>query len=512
MSLSQLFARLLISLFTLFIASSTWANPKERNWTNDRGLRIKATMVGVEGNAVKLRSSRNGRIVPVPLATLSQEDRKYVQEWQDLGFGTKVDRWPSELRPMLTFTAREVRSKESGWTYETPNYRFICDVELQPSLIKEYSEAFESTYYAIKHLPLQLNPEPPDGKFIVRMFKDRDDYLRAGGPQGSGGVYMIRSKEILVPMESMGVRDVGNRVAIDRRNYDSGTLVHEITHQVMHHWLDILPIWFVEGIAEYMAAVPYDDARFNFRGIHDGVRDHLENEYRVNQARGGEFFVDMVSPDALMGLSHQQWSAAVASGRNAALNYRSSMLLVYYFIHLDGKGDGSQMLAYLQQARSGQNELKEFVAEYNDAVTTFNAQLQQYNLDVSNFNAALTQFRREVDAYNQRILIYNQQLADRVPEADLIHVNPKPGDAPTPPQKPVLPRILAENPNGGGPVDLTVAEANARRALFQKRNVDELWSDMETSFTEQGIQIQRVGGFASTSSGGVLRARPIIKR
>lgn len=499
-----------ITLALLFVGTlSLVANPKERTWTNDKGTKISAQMVGIEGNVVRLFSRINGRTVSVPLNTLSGEDRAYVAEWRELGFGTKVARWPRELRPMLNFTPREVSSR-NGWVYATPNYQFHCDVELQASLIKEYSEAFEATYFAIQNLPLDLNPEPPDGKFVVRLFEDRDDYLRAGGPQGSGGVYMIQSKEIMVPMQSLGVRAVGNRVAIDRRNYDSGTLVHEITHQVMHNWLDVLPIWFVEGIAEYMAAVPYADARFNFREIHEGVIEHLENEYRIQKTRGGQYFVDVISPEALMSLSHQQWSAAVSSGQNAALNYRSAMMLIYYFIHLDGKGDGSSMVAYLKQARSGQEDLKNFVDEYNVAVNTYNAQLRQYNVDVSTFNQRLTKFRQEVAAYNERIKTFNRQLSEKVPDSELIKVDPKPGEPPSPPEKPILPKILAENPDGGGPVDLMVAEQNARRALFKKRSPDELWSDMEKAFAKQNIRLQRLGGVASfPSNGGILRARPI---
>ena len=80
----------------------------------------------------------------------------------------------------------------------------------------------------------------------------------------------------------------------------------------------------------------------------------------------------------------------------------------------------------------------------------------------------------------------------------------------SPPEKPTLPQILADNPDGGGPVDLMVAEQNARRALFKKRSPDELWSDMEKAFAKQNIRLQRLGGVAGFSSnGGTLRARPI---
>jgi len=120
----------------------------------------------------------------------------------------------------------------------------------------------------------------------------------------------------------------------------------------MHDWLEVLPVWFVEGIAEYMAAVPFDDARFDFRRMNEGLLGYLETAYQVNRGSGPKKAVplDMVVPEDLMALTHQQWASALSNPQSASLNYRSALLLVYYLIHLDGKGDGSSIVAYLRQA------------------------------------------------------------------------------------------------------------------------------------------------------------------
>ncbi|MFT5466695.1 MAG: hypothetical protein ACI8UO_001795 [Verrucomicrobiales bacterium] len=463
-------------------------------------------MVGIEGTAINLRLSADGRVVKTSIDLLSEADRKYVEEWQGMGFGTKVDRWPKELRPMMNFTAKTLgRTRNDEFVYTTPSFEFRCDVELQDSLIKEYSLVFEGTYYAIANLPLGLNPTPPESRFVVRLFKERSDYLNAGGPQGSAGVYMVRNREILVPMESLGVRNVGSRVAIDRRNYDSGTLVHEITHQVMYEWLEALPVWFVEGIAEYMSAVPFDDARFDFRNIHDGLKEHLEGEYRVDKTRQGEFLVDIAPPEQLMALSHQEWAAAVSSGSNASANYRSALMLVYYYIHLDGAGDGAPIVAYMHQARGKQQEIKGYVVNYNSAVEEYNAALQAYNVAVEKYNIALTAFRERVNAFNASVRRFNQQLDAGVAESKIKPVGSKPGKPPVAPKEPVLPKILAENPDGGGKVDLMKGETEARRALIRKRSGDELWADMEKAFAKHDIRIRKV----SAVGGSGLRAIPI---
>jgi hypothetical protein len=467
-------------------------------------------MTGLDAAAVEVRLARGGKPVKVALSLLSDEDVAYVEEWRSQGFGLRVERWPDEFRPMLNFTAKELpRDADGAWVYATPNFRYVCDAPLAASLIHEYAEAFEATYQAIRELPLRLNPSPPDGKFVVRLFREREDYLKAGGPQGSSGVYVIKSREILVPMDSLGVRTVGRRVAIDRRSYDAGTLVHEITHQVMHEWLDVLPVWLVEGIAEYLAAVPFDGGRFDFRRMDQELLNYLETEYLLEVVPKGPTPVDMVVPEDLMALTHQQWSAALSGPGSATLNYRSALLLVYYLIHLDGKGDGTSIVSYLQQAREKQGALKDFVQAYNQAVNDYNTALAAYNASVRHYNEELVAFRKRVDSFNEKVRMYNDQLSRAVPEAELIEVGPDPGLPPDPPIKPELPKILAEHPEGGGVIDLTRAEVEARRAIYRSRDASQLWTDLERAFAAKGLRLQPVQAEVPRPGGRAVPLRPV---
>jgi len=498
-------------LALLALAGSGGAEePAERTWKSRDGRSLTGQMTALDATAVEVRLSRGGKPIKVALNLLSDEDLAYVEEWRGQGYGIRVERWPDEFRPMLNFTAKELpRDAGGAWAYATPNFRYLCDAPLAASLIHEYAKAFEATYQAIRELPLQLNPSPPEGKFVVRLFREREDYLKAGGPQGSSGVYVIKSREILVPMDALGVRDVGKRVAIDRRSYDAGTLVHEITHQVMHEWLEVLPVWLVEGLAEYLAAVPFANGRFDFRGMDQELLKYLEAEYRLQVVAKGPTPVDMVVPEDLMALTHQQWSAALAGGGSAALNYRSSLLLVYYLIHLDGKGDGTSIVAYLQQAREKQGALKEFVQAYNQAVSDYNSGLAAYNESVRNYNQELVDFRKRVDTYNQRVRVYNDQLGRSVPEAELIDVGPDPGLPPEPPLKPELPKILAEHPEGGGVIDLSRAEVEARRAIYRSRDPSQLWSDLERAFAAKGLRLQPVRAEVARPGARPVPLRPV---
>jgi len=480
----------------LAMASTALAEPPApRTWTNASGKTLNATFAGIDGNAVQLRMTDSGKVFAVPINTLSADDQVYIREMRDQGYGVKADRWPAELRPMMNFTPAIVAAPDGLKAYETPHYRFVSDVELAPSLIKEYSTAFEGTFHALKMLPLKLNPSPPadEGRFEVRLFRSRQEYLRSGGPEGSGGVYMTTNQRILVPLESLGVRDQGNKVAIDRRRGDSSTLVHEITHQVMHEWLEVLPIWFVEGIAEYMSAVPLKDGQFTFRDIDRGLTDYLANGYRIEKNSKGIYNVDLALPGDLMSLSHRDWNAAVASGNLAGLNYRSAMLLIYYFIHLDGGGhaDASTLVAYLQNARGKSNELRSFVAEYNAAVEEYNAKAAAYKDKVVAFNLALDDFRKEVAAYNQRVRDHNAQIEQGVPAADRVKVGPEP-TPPVEPVKPEVPKILEENPDGGGDISMSGPEQEARKALYKGRSNEELFAAMQAAFLPRKINLRPV--------------------
>ncbi len=499
-----------IVTFLLTAPAVSWAGePEVRVWTNREGVPLRGVMIDLDARTVRVDLYR-GPEVTIDRKLLSDADKAYLEEWEAIGFGLDVGRWPSDLRPMITFAARPLgETKPGNWVYATPNFEFHCDVELAPSLIKRYSLAFESTLFAVQRLPLNLDPSPSEERFVVRLFKNRNDYLRAGGPQGSAGVYVLETSEILVPMASLGVREVGQRVAIDRKRFDAGTLIHEITHQVMHEWLDVLPVWFVEGFAEYLAAVPFDDARFHFRDSAEGLRRHLTAEYGLRESGEGVFRLDVLHPDDLMDLTHAQWAGAVPNARAASLNYRSALLFTYYLIHLQGSGDAASLVAYLKQAKAMEQEMKAFVDRYNAAVQSYNTHLDTYNAAVLRYNQELRDFRASVEAFNRRVRTYNRQVEQGLAEAERIRVEPHPGAPPEPPQKPLLPEILRDTPVEGESLDLSEAERTARRSLYRRRSGDELWTDMAERFRQEGIELRALRILPPGSGLSSLRATPI---
>jgi hypothetical protein len=119
-------------------------------------------------------------------------------------------------------------------------------------------------------------------------------------------------------------------------------LIHEVTHQVMGSWLSVLPIWAVEGSAEYLAAARYSPGKLTLHAGFDNMIAFL-NEYKGVEGRE----VDMRHPMRLMPMDHEKWGRDLA-GPEGLKNYYSAMLLFYFFCHADGDGTGRGMIGYFR--------------------------------------------------------------------------------------------------------------------------------------------------------------------
>lgn len=215
-------------------------------------------------------------------------------------------------------------------------------------MVREFGRIFEATYLVNCKLPLDLKPRPESLKkmFTARLFTNKEDYFKAGAVRGSAGVYRSAEKCIMVPLSSLGVKMVGSRVSLDYRDQDQHTLIHEITHQMMNHWLRKLPPWLIEGSAEFVAWAGYDNGRFNFRQTKRLIPEKLARRgISADNAR-------LVNLEKLMALDGRAWNAEVSDG-DASKNYASAALLVYYFYVLDGDQGGEHMIACLRAIEAG---------------------------------------------------------------------------------------------------------------------------------------------------------------
>ena len=265
--------------------------------------------------------------------------------------------WPRQIgiqgTPAVMALERSNGSRHE-YALQTDHYEFNSETKLGADVVRELSRVFEATYELNKALPLGLHPSPEKDRprFIARIFSHDADYFAAGGMPGSAGTYSRDQSCILVPVSSMGVKVVNGRVQTDRTE-STETLIHEITHQMMNKWLPLLPRWYAEGSAEYVAMADYLHGRF--------FLNQMEDRLRLNLRRRGQSSRDyrMLRPGELMTLDGKSWGKAVAANAaGASLNYASASLLTYYFYHLDGNGDCAAMLKYLSALKQGVPEVE----------------------------------------------------------------------------------------------------------------------------------------------------------
>lgn len=330
---------------------------EKRTWTSRDGRTIEAVFEGADEAGVRLRLA-NGTVATVPRERLSDADIAYVKS---LG----APPGPGSARPPALAASKEwPRSIDIGATpdpetvvedaekrefiYRSGHYEFRCDAKLTSTVVREFSRIFEATYLLNCALPLDLKPQPEEGQeyFVANLYTQREAYLANGGLEGSAGVYQRSKKSLAVPLASLGVKISGSRVLLENsgNDDDNKTLIHEITHQMMNHWLAKLPTWYVEGSAEAVEMLEYERGKFNLASRKSRL------EVYIDRGGGDGKNFTMLDPAELFALDSGTWSAALASIRGQSRqNYHSAGLMTYYFYFLDGEGDSANITAYLRE-------------------------------------------------------------------------------------------------------------------------------------------------------------------
>ncbi|MEO5916893.1 MAG: SHD1 domain-containing protein [Luteolibacter sp.] len=350
----------------IFLLCLALANAAEvRTWTDVQGRKIEASLARIDGQSVVLKL-KDGREVPYPLAKLSDADRKNVEENRALTSSVKSTKnsaeasqplnfdapWPDIIRftedPEINTVEENVEKKR--FIYESANYRYLCDVRLAKSVVKGFAVMFESTHLYCRTLPLGINGgSKTDGKFQILLFEKFEDYVRAGGPASSAGVFIGGKKAVLVPLDSLGVKPVGSSYMLDR-DKSSSTIPHELTHQLSPecYFVEGAMGWFSEGIAEYVATTPYRSGIFSVRGNQKPIMEYVTG-YGAKDRGGRALGTDIKMPD-LKTFMLQDYPSFQEQPQ---LGYGCGLLMTTYFLHMDGEGDGKRMKAFLKALHDG---------------------------------------------------------------------------------------------------------------------------------------------------------------
>ncbi len=351
-----------------------------RNWTlASTGKSIQAEYVDTDEDKVILLIK--GKEKRVKLNRLSAEDQEYIRtvvekagEHQDnKNFS---DRWPTStvMEDKLRAKAVKEDSDSDSYIYETSHFRFYSPARLSLVTVSEMGRVFEGTYTACRSIPLNfpcrrfetnrdLDDESgePQEKLVARLFLNRADYARelGGGHTQSAGVF--REPEILVPFESLGIAKKGASYAIEASGkLDTGTLIHELTHQMSLLGITYnMPIWFAEGMAEYVRLATYKRGRFNFKGVQKNFIPYFVGGPGTSGRQLGRR-VSAPSLEKILNMSVREFQSA--QGEQTQFNYGFSALLAYYFIHLDGKGDAACLKRWMRHLQGTKREITQLRA------------------------------------------------------------------------------------------------------------------------------------------------------
>ncbi len=323
-----------------------------------------AEFEGIEGDNVLLKLG-DGRVAPFPLGKLSDADRAFVEKAKNgaapsgsapSGTYTPPPRVPIEKREWpdvvavdsraVEITAVEESEEKRNYVYESEAFQFTSQAKLAGSVMKEVARTFEATRALISQLPWGVVCEPPEGleRYKAALYETRDDYFRAGGPTNSGGVYMSGEKIFKIPFPSLGLEMRGKTYFMND-NYSNDTLVHELTHQMMHDYLPFLPKWVIEGSAEYAELMPYNAGTFRASSHKTELKRHIDSRgrYGLDPSVG--------SAEAHLTMTRQGWEDASGDSKGQMTVYFRSLLMVYYFCHLDGDGKGTRFLKFMDGVR-----------------------------------------------------------------------------------------------------------------------------------------------------------------
>ncbi len=474
----------LIAILTVPVLwpEGAWAqgtsNP-ERWWTTQSGNDFLAALVSINGSKVRLQDE-SGRVSFADMSELSEADRAYISRMSETGLDFR-----RRSMPRLSNIPQPVKVSGGPEVWETPHFRFHCAGRVTAAFVSQCAPIFEGTLEALTELPMGLDLSPPEGTRFETYFMDQATFSAAVARIMPGrnvaGVYVPAMKRILVPYESLGAEFIGNQVTLRSRGSDPNTLIHEITHQVMHDWLYWIPVWMSEGMAEYVAAIPYDDGRFHFGDSKRGLFERLDGFYGYEEMMNGKQR-RMLHPADLITGPLTQW-------KGSSLEYQSALLMLYYLIHLDGGGQGTALADYIGELRYARTDQESFIYQYSPEYAAVAAKRRKYRQLATEYQLAVASYRKAALAYNERVLIYNGQVRGGVTEEERVSVGPRPS-APTVPAglKELSGSLEEKTPNVRVNV-LDLAQAQARASLLGGRDIDALVKEIEWRYRSLGVQI-----------------------
>ncbi|MEP4077578.1 hypothetical protein [Haloferula sp.] len=331
-----------------------------RVWKDAYQREFEAELVSRRGNELVM-AMPGGRQFTMKVEALSPADQRIALSSSPTS-GNRASTnsnigatWPSEVRNDSAAAVRMAKEdRDAGqFVYETPHYRFRCNVRLSQDVLRHFSVMFETTYRYCTRLPLSMKKSGASGgRFEVLLFETMGQYVQAGGSPGSAGCFVSGRDLVMTPLSSLGVTPYAGGYRLDRSQLNT-VLIHEIVHQLTpaSYFRTGARGWFSEGLAEYVASSPYSWGYFRVDAHGSSVKAYVTGHGLKGKAgRGLGTQLPLPSLRSFMNQPYQSFTGGAANR-----NYGFSLMLVHYFFHMDGQGKGRRISAYLKALNSGQD-------------------------------------------------------------------------------------------------------------------------------------------------------------
>jgi hypothetical protein len=318
-------------------------------WTLRSGRTFEAELAAADGLRATFTAEGKTPAV-VPLADLTDQSRGVVAKWRadwfrPLVLPARLPAWPAEAKAPAG-DPEILTSADGVHEYRTPRFLIRSDLKLPPYASADIARALEATRAALMAVPLGLHAGGERGRYEVRLFREAAYYAKAGGIAGSGGHYDPRRDVTLILLPNLGIEETEAGLRVDHAR-NLFILRHEITHHLLNRWHRHLPMWLNEGIAEFIASLPYSQGRYNLRNPSAGLKGYVL-KWQPDRNLGA---ITLIPPARLMPMTRRDWDDAVKS-LNAYDLYNSAGILACCLIQKDG---GKPLAAYIDALRRGVN-------------------------------------------------------------------------------------------------------------------------------------------------------------
>ncbi|MEO0415149.1 MAG: hypothetical protein AAF226_09385, partial [Verrucomicrobiota bacterium] len=246
--------------------------------------------------------------------------------------------WPGQLPPpapeMTKATFKSNLSSEGAFVYHTKHFQFTMHGEypLPEWQVEEMAQVFEATHTLLQQSPVGVHADSNDERFQVYLFDSTEAYEAAGGPEMGSGAYLVKEKKFLLPVERKTViiatestKHLGEKFMTVK--YSDRSMAHELTHMMMHDTIRHIPMWFVEGTAEYVEEMPRVRAVY----LHDRMNAGIKFVSERYKDRLG--FPEPIAMKDLLTMNTADWMLFIGDdNKKQRCIYYSSFLLSAYFI------------------------------------------------------------------------------------------------------------------------------------------------------------------------------------